>query len=350
MRITGFTFNLANLSSDGHGIKVLDNGISLANLRIDHNTFQHGYIQMEIGGSKGVIDHNDFYNGMSSIYPTAGSRAQADASWVSMVAGSADALFIEDNHFIHDANWLGTSENNSCIDTYNGGKLVIRHNSFLATNVPASWTGPYSAILLHGSAAAGAPTGYWQNDAGARRAQSVVEIYNNTFNAKRIDFMAQLRGAANLIHDNTLDTQTFNPRIIAYEEEQYETQWVPNRTAWPAEDQVHNSFIWNNTLRLNGVPNFNYFEVNSSSTNYIQENRDYWLHAPESSGGSESFTGANGASSSYPTDGIKYPTLGTMVFTPDGPNAFFPYTPYTYPHPLTMQQQPAPPQNLRAQN
>jgi hypothetical protein len=343
MRISGFVFNMANLASNGHGLLIYNN-IELGNLRVDHNTFHHGDIQVEVGGSKGVFDHNYFYNGRSCVYFTAGSRAQADASWVSMAAGTADALFFEDNQFIYDSNWLGANENNSCFDTYNGGKLVVRYNSFTATNVPASWTGPLGTILTHGNAAAGLPLGYWQAAALANRAQSVVEIYYNTINAKRADFLCQLRGAANLVHHNVLDTTMFTPTVNLYEEEQTETQFSPLRTAWPGEDQVHNSFFWSNTLRLNGTANVNYINVSAGSANYIQQGRDFFLHAPEASGGKETFTGANGASGSFPTDNITYPSLGTMVFTSSGANAYFGYTEYTYPHPLTA---PDAPTNLR---
>jgi hypothetical protein len=338
MRVTAFTFDLVNLTSDRHALKIL-NSISLTQLRVDHNTFQHGAIQVEVGGSFGVFDHNAFNNGASAVYYTAGSRAQADASWASMAAGTANALFFEDNIFTYNASWLGPNEHNSCFDTFNGGKLVLRYNTVAATAVPASWTSTLHFIILHGNAAVGAPGGYWEAAPTANRGQSVVEIYNNTINAKRADYLAELRGSANLVHDNTLDTTAFDPTVLLYEEEQYEAQFSPQRTAWPAEDQVHNSFFWNNTLRKNGVTNTNYINVPVESVDYVQEGRDYFLHAPQSSGGSESFSGANGASGSYPTDGVEHPTLGTMTFSATGPNAYYGYAPYTYPHPLQVSGQ-----------
>lgn len=329
-RITGFNFNLVNFNAAGAGVVFAN--ITNSNLRIDHNSFSYGYESLQVGGCKGVVDHNSFTNCLKAIGFTAGSVAQANASWVSMDAGTSDALFIEDNSFVYNASYPGTYVQES-IGTENGGKLVVRYNTWNSTALPLS-IGTIIPVITHGSAAGGVANGYWQQGTGARRGQSVVEIYNNTVTGARVDFLCQLRGSANLVHDNTLDTTAFNPRVLVYEEEQYESSnWNPLRTAWPAEDQVHNSFFWNNTLRLNGVANGSYFEVAASSTAYIQLNRDYFLHAPQSSGGKESFTGANGASSTYPTDGVLYPTLGTMTFSAVGANAYYPYTPYTYPYP-----------------
>lgn len=336
MRITGFTFNAVGITANRHCL-YFGNSLALTNLRVDHNTFHNGEIQVEVGGCSGVFDNNYFYNGNSAIYPSAGSRAQADASWSSMAAGTGEALFFENNQFIYNGSWLGANEHNACFDTNNGGKFVVRFNTFTATAVPSSWTGPFTPFLSHGNAPNGGGGGYWQESLSNRRGQSVVEIYGNTAIAKRLDFAAQIRGSANLIYSNSFTTQTAfsdTPAILAYEEEQYVVSFSPLRTAWPAEDQVHNTFVWNN-LFLGGAtsPNPNYFKVADTSTDYIQQNRDYFLHAPASTGGYEYFTGLNGASNTYPTNSYGN---GTMAFSSSGPNAYYGYSPYQYPHPLTV--------------
>ena len=324
-RITGFTFNLVTLN--GEAIMVMNGGVSLSKLRIDHNIFHHGNIPVEIGGALGVVDHNSFYNGMSGIYFSAGSRAQADASWASMAAGTANAVFVEDNLFEINTNFLSTGHN-TFIDTYNGGKLVVRKNTFIGTNPPTGFT-IFSPGLTHGNA-----NGYWEGDGSARRGQSVVEIYNNYADAKRLDYFFALRGSANLVYSNYARSATFSPGMYCYEEEAY--LFSPSRTNWPASDQVHNTFLWDNTMLLNSTTNANYFSVAATSTNFIQLNRDYFLHAPQATGGSEYFTGTNGAAGTFPTDGTTYPTRGTMAFTATGTNAYYGYQPYTYPHPLTL--------------
>jgi len=344
VRITGFTFQMAGAE---RGIFSVD--VDLTQLRIDNNTFHHGGTQMEITGAKGVIDNNYFYNsnGYSILY-SAGSRAQADASWASMEAGTSDALFIEDNHIIKDANFTGSSYGTD-IDTNNGGKLVIRYNDFDSTESPVGITTTVYPIQLHGNACGGCNSGnqgYWQNDSSARRGQSVVEIYNNTMAGRRIDRLATIRGSAVLIHDNAITgTVAYSPVIYFYEEEYY--NFNPLRTAWPAEDQTHNTFIWNNTYRGHDFNDGVYgFVLADDTANGLLKDRDYFLHAPCGASdsvdaygnvcthGKASFTGANGASGSYPTDGETYPTEGTMTFTETGDNAYYGYTPYTYPHPL----------------
>ncbi len=337
VRISGFYFELTNLTSH-RAIKI--SNVSLAHLRIDNNKFTNGYEQIEWAGSKGAIDHNDFYNPMKAINFTAGTEAQANASWDSMTAGTEDALFVEDNRFIDDSNFMGAWSQER-IGTYNGGKLVVRYNHFDSYDFPLSTT--VDPIMTHGSAAGGVADAYWQQGTGARRGQSVVEIYNNVMEGKRIDFPVTVRGSSNLIYNNTVTLSGgFTPRIYLREEEYTISQWNPLRTEWPAEDQVHNTFIWNNTYNGAQMNSANIVVVPDDvfPNEKIKEGRDYFLHAPEATGGKETFTGANGASGSFPTDGVEFPTLGTMVFSTSGPNAHFPYVPYTYPHPITTIPEP----------
>jgi hypothetical protein len=332
VRTSGFFFEMTDWTPQ-YAIVVGTWDVALDKMRIDHNVFNHGQFPIEIGGSKGSIDHNYFYNNNIAISFTAGNTAQANASWESMAAGTNEALFIEDNHFIDDAKYTGGYADEK-IGTYNGGKLVIRYNHFDGREFKHSPNITFTPIMTHGSAAGGSYPAYWQSGSGARRGQSVVEIYENLEEGTRIDDLAIVRGSANLIYNNIVGPVQYTPRISLREEEsENPDQWIPARTNWPAEDQVHNTFIWNN--KGNGAM-LGDANIANSPSEFIQKNRDYFLHPPEAVGGKEYFTGAHGASGSYPTDGTKYPTLGTMVFTPSGPNAYYPYIPYVYPHPLTL--------------
>lgn len=349
-RITNFTFQMVNWSAMRaiyvHG---MTGGVGIGQIRIDHNTFHYGSEVIAFYHGKGLIDNNYFYNPVIGITLDAGSRANADESWESLSAGTADALFIEDNHFITNANYSLTYSQEQ-IGTENGGKLVVRYNDFDADNVPATYNFTYSPFMAHGNAAAGHIPGYWQRDEGCRRGQSVIEFYNNTAHGKRIDYLYKSRGSANLIYNNSITgTVKYNPRIYLWEEEYTADDWsAALRIAWPAEDQVHNTFIWNNTYRGHDFNDsvYGYIESNPNAAAGLLKDRDFFLHAPCGSSesvdaygnacthGKATFTGANGSSDSYPTDGETYATEGTMIFTETGDNAYLDYTPYTYPHPL----------------
>jgi hypothetical protein len=330
VRITGGTLDMVNHTASRCGINM--SGADLTSLRIDHMTFRYGYVQINCYGAKGVIDNNTFYNPLKGIDYSAGSVTQANASWDSMAAGTSDALFIETNTFTYDGSYPSGATQES-IGTENGGKLVVRYNTWASTTIAGGLD--VMPVMTHGSAAGGVANGYWQQGTGARRGQSVFEMYNNTINATRGDFLCIVRGSANLIHDNTLDCTVNNPRVMLREEEGEDAQWNPLRTVWPAEDQVHNTHIWSNLMRKSGVHNSSYVEVfPDSSATFIQLDRDYFLHAPAATGGGASFTGLNGGSASHPTDGSPYATLGNMTFSSSGANFYNGYAPYTYPHPL----------------
>ena len=339
MRITGFTFNLSGTAGQ---VLFFTPGVDLTQFRFDHNICNKGASLAEFRGMKGVVDNNYLYNMQTFFVFNAGTRAQADASWASMVPGTSDMLCVESNHFTIDGNWAGSSGgNDSLFDTNNGGKLTFRYNIVDISTAPIT-TQTWWMIQEHGNALGGAhgndPTwGYWQRDlteTGARRGQSIVEIYNNTLSGKFHPAWFISRGSSNIVHDNTITSTQGTPYVYLREEEAYETSnWSPVRTSWPAEDQVHNTFFWNNTYNGSGDSDST-VTVEPASATFIQKDRDYFLHAPQSSGGKESFTGANGAAGSAPTDGSTYVTLGTMTFSGTGANAYYPYTAYTYPHPL----------------
>ena len=328
MRISGFYFEMTDWTPQ---TAIYVHSVNMDNIRIDNNIFNQGSKPILFYNPRGLIDNNYFYNSNLTIEYSAGSVAKANASWDSMAAGTADALFIEDNHFIDNAEYTagGSQER---VGTFNGGKLVVRYNNFDFYDIPHDAT--TYPVHTHGSASGGVANGYWQQETGARRGQSVVEIYHNVMGGKRIDYPISVRGSANLIYNNTIISESGNPSRITLSEEEYtvSSNWNPLRVDWPAEDQVHNTFIWNNTFDGTAQTSSNILAIPDETK--IQLNRDYFLHEPQATGGKEIFTGANGASSTYPTNGTVYPTLGTMVFTPDVENAYYGYTPYTYPHPL----------------
>lgn len=334
VRLSGISFHQIQTYTLSDDFSVYMRDMQCKRFRIDNCKFYDGYQNIEFYGVKGVVDTCTFTNFFRAILYTSGTNAQADSSWNDITSGTAEPLFVESNMFILDKNYPHPTWDH-IFDTYNGGKIVARNNILNSDSVPAA-VGQMIAFQTHGNAAGGVADtqGYWQQGYGARRGQSMVEIYNNNLHGKRIDFLCALRGSSNLIYNNTVVSVGSTPRIYFYEEEQWVTgNWNPLRTSWPAEDQVHNSFIWGNTF--NGVSqSAGSITTGTYSSDYIQPDREYFLHEPQSSGGKAIFTGKNGATNTYPTDGVKYPTQGSMSFSSSGSNKHYPYTAYTFPHPL----------------
>ena len=360
IRITEFTFQMTNFTP---AVAIYVHDLTADNVRIDHNNFYHGSKAIMFYNPKGLIDNNHIYDGNLPVEYSAGNRTSADVSWVSLAAGTAEAAFIEDNHFIITSSYTGASFNEQ-IGTFNGGKLVIRRNTFDSTDSPLGTEFTFTPIMTHGSQGWSASGYYWEAGSENRRGQSVVEIYDNTMVGPRIDRPVIARGSANIIYNNTIagtyNTETgalrYNPSIYLREEE-YASDggaiYEIHRTSWPAEDQIHNTFIWNNTYRNHDFNENIYGSI--MATDELTQDKDYYLHKPCYSSdtedgygntcthGSESFvnlngyTDGNGGSASYPAiddGGLSYTAHGTMIFTATGDNAYADYEPYTYPHPL----------------
>ncbi|MFA5962122.1 MAG: hypothetical protein WC848_05560 [Parcubacteria group bacterium] len=387
VRVSGFTFQMMDWTpATAVYVHDMQGGVDGGNIRIDNNTFYYGNKAIVFDHIKGLIDHNYFHNSIQGVVISAGSRTNADAAWVSLAAGTVDAIFIEDNHFVSDANYtLGYTQEQ--IGTNNGGKLVVRYNEFDCDNVPDGLE-TCTPFMAHGSADGGCGgAGYWEASSCQRRGQSVIEFYNNIEHGKRIDFMFISRGSANLVYNNSISSiVSNNPRIYFSEEEYISDNWSIHRTAWPAEDQVHNTFVWDNIYAGhdfndglvgsigtyptnydctgNGVPMACCTgsgtgtcgdELVTTSNPFLRQDRDYFLHAPCAAGdttdghgnvcthGKETFIGQNGASASYPTDDSVYPNAGDMIFSATGDNAYVDYTPYIYPHPLQGETDITPP-------
>jgi hypothetical protein len=317
MRITGIGFvggyGTVHLSGAMDGSYVWDK------FRIDHCSFASTSTAIWAAGwLEGLIDHNSFLNVNRGILV----YGDDDYAWNRPIAaGTSHALFIEDNAFtITNAGGAGLNE---CVYHQDGARTVIRHNTFDAS----AYTIDNAYIFdSHGNFQ------YWINNPQKdQRGQPIIEIYNNTFLANRIAFFIPLRGGSVLVHDNTFTVTGASAATVVgmTDEESWQTTlFSPLRTAWPAQDQVSNMFIWNNTLKGNIAL---VADIHPEDAPFFQQDRDYFLHAPQSSGGYEYFTGSRaGGSTAAPTAS----DTGSMAFSSSGANAYYPYTPYTYPHPL----------------
>ncbi|MGZ3745084.1 MAG: hypothetical protein ACXWRA_14950 [Pseudobdellovibrionaceae bacterium] len=317
IRVTGIAFVLGGETGaykTAIGISgSRDNSYKLTKIRIDNSKFTKGNQAIFASGTAyGSIDHNEFVNGSTPIF----LRGSDDYDWLRPYgAGTADALFIEDNTFTI-TNDVDTTNRDAVIYIQEGYSSVVRYNTFDSTQFT---TVNYMTMILnnHGN------QNYYVPGSANFRGQPIFEMYNNVARAYKTDEFASFRGDSVLIHDNSFTTVTGSPTIIQFsEEEAWQSQFFsPLRTTWPAEDQMNNSFIWNNTYNGSPVLDISLDDPAAANAIFIQKNRDYFMHPPQATGGKETWPDRPGSSN--------------MIFSSSGANAYYPYTPYTYPHPLT---------------
>jgi hypothetical protein len=326
VRISALHALYASSETGGEAIRIYakdDNSYCCTKARIDHMKFTKG---VRVINAKfwieGLIDNNEFINSNCSVW----CQGDNNYAWArDIVAGTKHALFIEDNTFTFDNSLDGVPIH--IIYQYQGARTVLRHCTFDSH----LYTGDMTFYDSHGNA------NYYVGGADAR-SQPISEVYNNSFRVQHGHAGAfQFRGGSALVHDNDFVCDSGGWEIpYLYEEESWATgMFSPLRTTWPAQDNIINMFFWNNhgnwiNDQCDGTHIIDCL-VESPNTTFIQKDRDYFMHAPEASGGYGYYTGTRkGGSQTAPTGSDP----GNTEFSVTGTNAYYPYTPYTYPHPL----------------
>jgi hypothetical protein len=312
VRVADFTFDAQGYETSSANMRsAIWVGGALTQVRIDHCTFDGGKTAIRwADGARGVTDHCTFHNVDLGVRLSGDN----DDSWNRPIrAGTLDAVFIEDNRFLVDPEMPYEPNEQIYHDSW-GARTTVRFNRFEGT-----FAGAVVPLEAHGD---------WPNPPAHARSVVLLEIYGNTFVINNTYRMLFFRGGSLLVHDNTFTHAGGDTAVIAMTEEaSWQTAFFdPLDTEWPAQDQINNSFFWNNTL--NGAPVTGVVLWHDEDLPFIQEGRDYWMHEPRAAGGRTVYTGAAGFD---------------MEFVADSPNAHHPYTPYDYPHPLLACDPPVPP-------
>ena len=305
VRVTGIKFNM---STTEHGIDVSGKSFGVKNVRIDNNQFYQGGRAVWVGDyAYGVIDNNEFINCDIAIHWS----GDYDTAWDRTIEmGTANSMYVEDNEFTVNT---GCDHCDEQLYHQTGGRSVLRYNNF-----NGNYDGNTLIYDTHGN------QDYYA-EGNAFRGQPAHEIYNNNVAFDHTYRVFHMRSSSFLFYNNTITGSADN--IIDFnEEEAWSTAHFPSGldSTWPAEDQIMNTFIWNNTFN-GSAADIDDIDLNGY-TEFFQENRDFWMHAPQSSGGYEYYTDRQGAAGNDDD--------GTLAFSSSGANAYYPYTAYTYPHPL----------------
>lgn len=331
VRISCFYFTQATNDTGYTTIQVkgkTDGSFAYTKIRIDGNKIEKGSRTVQVSGwVEGLIDNNTFMNCNICI----GITGDNHHSWGRPIqAGTANALFIENNTFITDNN--ADREPNQPIYHQEGARTVTRYNTFDGSAYTNGNAIPYDS---HGN---------WGTNLLDYRGQPILEVYNNVFKAHHTYQITDFRGGSILFYNNDFYTISGAPtRIIELWEEEAWTSGgpfcsvpCPVSTTWPAEDQIFNSFFWNNRTFFNGasaptIITDVQLRSNDVENTFIKKDRDYFMHVPQASGGKEILSNAGAP---------YYARTRHMTFSSLGANAYYPYSPYKCPHPLSGLEEP----------
>lgn len=380
-RISGFTFQ--NLPAGKVLIWLYGLG-NLTNLRIDHNTFSNlgtSSIAILLGSTGGygkiygVIDHNTF-NGTNNFM---GMKALGPTAWPPSPKGTANNIFVENNTF----NFTYDNDLNSgCIDAWIGSSVVYRNNTStncLVTLHGVVHGGPASVEFYGNSLTANDVKSGWSNGTRLFHHQGSGELiaFSNTFTAMTP-------------HNEPLDlTHYRSATAAAAGYSGYRCDGTnPNTGVWvdgnrspigtyygypcyhqPGRDKDGNLspiYAWNNkwsdtSAKIDITIENPWNASNPSVATHLQANRDYYnaVSANAQTSSSTPFNGTVGmgfgtlanrpksctTNSLESGGGVGYwaTDTSTLYRCSAADTWIVHYTPYTYPHPLTV---PAPPENL----
>jgi hypothetical protein len=276
-------------------------------VRVDHCYFNNNYVAICVRGptSWGVIDHCVFRNSDFAV-----SFIGNGVVWDWPISpGNTNMMVIEDCHMFWEGSTM-PNDGNETISTGQGERFVARYCTFTGTNYTGTG-GDFLPFETHGKG----NSETWPPDPDSLRAAPIFELYMNTMRSESYRYF-HIRGGSYLAWSNTIiATDPSDDAIVLAQDAAGET--------WPAYDQVANSFMWGNTFNGVLITNITLFDP-ATDLPLIQENRDYWMHAPDATSGRFVWTDGAGGPEGYLSNNTA--------------QAYYPYTPLTYPHPLVTAQ------------
>jgi hypothetical protein len=190
--------------------------------RIDHCSFERcSKRAIEINrNSYGVIDHNIFIDNWPTAIVVYGNGNECWGD--SLVLGSKDAVFVEDNVFMqNDVNNKNLAHH---IASNNGSKYVFRHNTVKDGNLASH------AVDAHGL------------KYGWERGSRSYEIYKNIFFAQHRWAGINIRGGDGVIFDNVFFGEFVSPIHLMHEGKLGDGNCI-----YPCDDQIRELYIWSNS-------------------------------------------------------------------------------------------------------
>lgn len=204
------------------------------------------------GDITGVIDHNRFEENRITDIVVYGDN---DAWNKPIELGSDDAMYVEDNVFIHKkvkGNWHSIASNH-------GSKYVFRFNSIDDGNFNSN------PIDAHGNFEYG-------------RGSRTYEIYGNKIQSVHSYQGIYIRGGTGVIFDNEfIGDFTFPIMLTDYRSFNRDNSGNYISNTYPGLDQIRELYIWNNTYKGNEV--YAFVQDRGKVRDNIKENRDFYYTA-----------------------------------------------------------------------